>query len=194
MIYAFVQDGEFEESADKQKETICAFAESNALSVASWIYAEKFSARHFKENDVVLIEKTSRLGNGISSVLKTLQNLLHKGVTVLSCADGKKFGGDYVSATSMAYAFSMVTEIVAEVRSQTTKKGLKQAREQGATLGRPKGAKNSRHKWDNKKKQILDLFKSGKNKAEICRELNMPRSSLYCHIKVNPELKKYINA
>ena len=194
MIYGFVQDSAFADIIDKQKKMISAYAKMHALTVDTWIYSETFSVRRFKEHDILLLEKTFRLGNGVSSILKMLQVLLRRGVIIYSCEDGIQFGGDYVSATTMAYVFGLVADITDEVRSEVTKEALRQVKSQGRSIGRPKGSKNGAYKLDKKKDQIHKLLQKGKSKADVCRLLSIPPTSLYYYIKDHPELTEGCNA
>lgn len=194
MIYGFIQDSAFSDITARQERTILSYAEMHAISVDAWIYSGTFNADRFKEKDVLLLEKTFRLGNGVSSILKILQDLLRKGVVIYSCEDGIQFGTDAVSAATMAYVFGLVADITDEVRSEVTKKALRQVKSQGRSIGRPKGAKNGAYKLDKKKKQIRSLLKSGKTKAEVCRLLSIAPTSLYYYIKDHPELTEAINA
>ncbi len=194
MIYGFVQDSAFTDITERQEKTISAYAETHDMTVDAWIYSETFSTRRFKEYDVLLLEKTFRLGNGVSSILKILQDLLRKGVVIYSCEDGIQFGGDAVSAATMAYVFGLVADITDEVRSEVTKEALRQVKSQGRSIGRPKGAKNGAYKLDKKKKEIRSLLRSGKTKAEVCRLLSIAPTSLYYYIKDHPEVTEGCNA
>ena len=194
MIYGFIQDSAFSDITARQERTISSYAEMHAISVDAWIYSGTFNADRFKEKDVLLLEKTFRLGNGVSSILKILQDLLRKGVVIYSCEDGIQFGGDAVSAATMAYVFGLVADITDEVRSEVTKEALRQVKSQGRSIGRPKGAKNGAYKLDKKKKEIRSLLKSGKTKAEVCRQLSIAPTSLYYYIKDHPELTEGCHA
>ncbi len=189
MIYGFVQDSPVIESFKQQRESILSYAKSHALSVDEWLDSTTFDPEKFKEKDVLLLEKTFRLGKEIRSISEILQQLLSKGVKVCSCKDNITFGEDYVSSTVMAHAFGLVANIAEEVRSALTKEALALRKREGQTLGRPRGRKNTSQKWDAKKEQIRKLLLSGKTEPEICRMLNIPRSSLFVYVKDHPELK-----
>ena len=122
-------------------------------------------------------------------MFKILQKLLSKGVIIYSCEDNLKFGGDYVSSTVMAHSFSLVADITEEINSRLTKEALASRKQAGQKLGRPRGRKNNSQKWDCKKNKIKKLFKAGKTEPEICRLLDIPRSSLFVYVKAHPELK-----
>ena len=189
MIYAFVQDSLIIEILKQQREAILSYAESHSLNVDKWLNPSSFTMKEFKEKDVLLLEKTFRLGKDIRTITTILQELLRKGVIICSCEDNLKFGGDYVSQTVMAHMFGVVTDIAEELRSRLTKEALASRKKNGQVLGRPLGRKNSSQKWDSKKEQIQQLLQSGKTEPEICRMLKIPRSSLFVYVKAHPELK-----
>lgn len=189
MIYGFVQDSSVVEILKQQREAILAYANAHALTVDEWLNPASFNLEAFKENDILLLEKTFRLGKEMRSISDLLKDLLSKGVVICSCEDDLRFGGDYISLTVMAHAFSVVSKIAEDVRSQLTKEALMLRKQKGQILGRPYGRKNAAQKWDTKKEQIRELFLSGKTEPEICRILNIPRSSLFAYVKDHPELR-----
>ena len=136
------------------------------------------------------MEKTFRISKDAHSVFEILQKLLSKGVIIYSCEDNLKFGGDYVSSTVMAHSFGLVADITEEINSRLTKEALASRKQAGKTLGRPRGRKNTNLKLDAKKEQIQELFKFGKSAPEICRLLNIPRSSLWVYVKEHPEVRE----
>ena len=117
-----------------------------------------------------------------------MQELLQKGTVICSCKDDLKLGGDSASK-SAAQMLGIVADIAEELRSRLTKEALTLRKQAGQTLGRPYGKKNKSHKLDVKKNEIRKLLRSGKTEPEICRLLNIPRSSLFIYVKDHPELK-----
>lgn len=189
MIYAFIQSSENLEVMEQQKRMIIAYAQNNLLSVDAWLDPSSFDLDTFKEKDVLLLEKTFRLGKDVRAITTLLQELLSKGVVICSCEDEKKLGEDYVSSTVWAHVFGVVSEIAEEVRSRLTKEALAVRKQSGLKLGRPNGKKSASKKLDAQREQIRDLLQSGKTEPEVCRLLNIPRTSLWVYVKNNPELK-----
>jgi putative DNA-invertase from lambdoid prophage Rac len=192
MICAFVQDSANAEIVAQQKERISAYAQTNGLSVENWMVPSSFDMHGLKENDVLLLEKTFRLGKDLRTIAATLQVLLSNGVTIHSCEDGLKFGGDYISSTTMAYLFGVVSEIAEELRSRLTKEALAFRKREGKVLGRPLGKKSKSRKLDAQKERIQKLMRAGKKEPEISRLLKIPRASLWLYIKEHPELKEAV--
>ncbi|MBR4127554.1 MAG: recombinase family protein [Alphaproteobacteria bacterium] len=189
MIYAFVQDGQSIEILRQQWESLSSYAQSRALTIDKWLDSTSFNPELFKAKDVLLLEKTFRLGKDIRTITAIMQDLLQKGVVICSCEDDQKFGGDSASSKTMAHMLGVVTDIVEELRSRLTKEALTSRKLAGQKLGRPRGRKNNNHKLDVKKNEIRKLLQSGKTEPEICRLLNIPRSSLFVYVKDHPELK-----
>ena len=189
MIYAFVQDSVVGKIRKQQKETILSYAKEHDWTVGKWLTPSSFRLETFREKDVLLLEKTFRLGKDVCSVTSLLKELLNKGVIILSCEDGLTFGGDYLSSTVMSHVFGIVSELTGEMRSRLTKEALLSRKQNGQKLGRPHGRKNAGQKLDAKKNQIQELFQNGKTEPEICRLLEIPRSSLWTYVKEHPELR-----
>ena len=189
MIYAFVQDGQSIEILRQQWESLSSYAGSRDLTIDKWLDSTSFNPEVFKEKDVLLLEKTFRLGKDIRTITAIMRELLQKGVVFCSCEDDLKFGGDSASSKTMADMLGLVTDIVEELRSRLTKEALTSRKLAGQKLGRPLGRKNNNHKLDIKKNEIRKLLRTGKPEQEICRLLNIPRSSLFVYMRDHPELK-----
>lgn len=192
MIYAFVQDGQNIEILRQQWESLSSYAQSRDLTIDKWLDSTSFNPELFKAKDVLLLEKTFRLGKDIRTITAIMQDLLQKGVVICSCEDNITFGGDSASSKAMAHMLGVVTDIVEELRSRLTKEALTSRKLAGQKLGRPRGRKNNNHKLDVKKNEIRKLLRSGKTEPEICRLLNIPRSTLFVYVKDHPELMECV--
>ena len=148
MIYAFVQDGQSIEILRQQWESLSSYAQSRALTIDKWLDSTSFDPELFKAKDVLLLEKTFRLGKDIRTITAIMQDLLQKGVVICSCEDNITFGGDSASSKTMADMLGLVTDIVEELRSRLTKEALTSRKLAGQKLGRPRGRKNNNHKLD----------------------------------------------
>ena len=191
MIYAFVQDGQSIEILRQQWESLSSYAKSRKLTIDKWLDSTSFNPEKFEKNDVLLLEKTFRLGKDIRTITAIMQELLEKGVIICSCEDDLKFGGDS-SSKLMAQMLGVVTDIAEELRSCLTKEALTLRKQAGQKLGRPLGRKNAHQKWDAKKSQIKQLLQVGASKSEVCRQLGIPRSSLWRYVEEHPELMECV--
>ncbi len=192
MIYAFVQDSSVIEIVHRQRQGILSYARERGLTVERWLDPSSFNLEELKKNDVLLIEKTFRLGKDIRTITTIMQELLQRGVIICSCEDNLKFGEDYVLSKVMAHIFGIVKDTVEELHSRLTKEALASCRQNGRTLGRSFGRKNAHQKWDAKKSQIKQLLQAGASKSEVCRQLDIPRSSLWRYVKDHPELMECV--
>ena len=191
MIYAFVQDGQSIEILRQQWESLSSYAKSRKLTIDKWLDSTSFNPEKFEKNDVLLLEKTFRLGKDIRTITAIMRELLEKGVIICSCEDDLKFGGDS-SSKLMAQMLGVVTDIAEELRSCLTKEALTLRKQAGQKLGRPLGRKNAYQKWDAKKSQIKQLLQAGASKSEVCRQLGIPRSSLWRYVEEHPELMECV--
>ena len=120
MIYAFVQDGQSIEILRQQWESLSSYAQSRALTIDKWLDSTSFDPELFKAKDVLLLEKTFRLGKDIRTITAIMQDLLQKGVVICSCEDNITFGGDSASSKTRGPDFAETgrTEIRASARQK----------------------------------------------------------------------------
>ena len=84
MIYGFVQDSSFIEILDQQRARILSYAKNHTLVVDKWLDPTSFNVKKFKENDVLLLEKTFRLGKDLSSRVDSISRASFSGMSVRS--------------------------------------------------------------------------------------------------------------
>ncbi len=189
MIYGFVQDSFAIEILKRQKERIVSYADSHTLSVNAWLDPASFDLEIFKDKDILLVEKTFRLGKDVRSISATLQCLLSKGVVIYSCEDDLSFGGDYKTSSVMAHAFGVVADIAQEVRSQLTKEALRLRKQAGRKLGRPLGSANKNHKLDGCSRELRRLLGEGVPMTKVARKFNVDINTLRRYLKLHPKIK-----
>lgn len=189
MIYGFVQDSFAIEILKRQKERIVSYADSHTLSVNAWLDPASFDLEIFKDKDILLVEKTFRLGKDVRSISAILQCLLSKGVVIYSCEDDLSFGGDYKTSSVMAHAFGVVADIAQEVRSQLTKEALRLRKQAGRKLGRPLGSANKNHKLDGCSRELRRLLGEGVPMTKVARKFNVDINTLRRYLKLHPKIK-----
>ena len=189
MIYGFVQDSFAIEILKRQKERIVSYADSHTLSVNAWLDPASFDLEIFKDKDILLVEKTFRLGKYVRSISATLQCLLSKGVVIYSCEADLSFGGDYKTSSVMAHAFGVVADIAQEVRSQLTKEALRLRKQAGRKLGRPLGSANKNHKLDGCSRELRRLLGEGVPMTKVARKFNVDINTLRRYLKLHPKIK-----
>ena len=126
------------------------------------------SARR-RDVDVIVVWRLDRWGRSVTDLLNTLQELNQLNVGFISITEAL----DLTTATgrAMAALLAVFAEFEREILRERVKAGIAHARSEGKAHGRP----NSTLKYEPKIKQ---LFKQGKTKSEIARQLNIGRTSV----------------
>ena len=117
-------------------------------------------------------------------IMSILNNLMERGVMIYTVKEGYKLGEDLTSKV-LAFAFSISAEIERTLLSQRTTEALKRKKNEGVTLGRPKGRKNTKYKLSGKEELIKQMLDEGFPKSYIYKHLNVSSATFYCFIKKN---------
>ena len=194
-VYGYLRVSTDKQDCDNQKVGVEALAEQLALSIESWIIDNGVSGakepekrqlgkllKKIKSGDVIICSELSRLGRKLFMVMSILEHCMKVGAKVLTVKDGYELG-DNVQSKVLAFAFGLVAELEREMISKRTKEALQRVRNQGRTLGRPKGRKNAKHVWSGKERKINRLLKLGVGKTKIARMTGMSLGSVYSFIK-----------
>lgn len=197
MIYAGIHTYENKDVAERQKAAITEYAEKKHIKIDQWIVYDRTNCRlklkKLQKGDTLLSAKLFRLGSDVYGIMKILQELLERGITVYSCEDALKFGNDIMSP-AMAYCFGLAGDVARDVRSQLTQDGLELRRRAGKKLGRPRGSQNKKLLLSDRATEIRDLLKQGNSKAKIARLLNVDNATLLRFLKKNPAVQAEANA
>jgi putative DNA-invertase from lambdoid prophage Rac len=131
--------------------------------------ATLIAAARRREIDVVLVWRLDRWGRSVADLVSTLQELQHLGVGFVSLTEAL----DLTTPTGRAMAglLAVFAEFEREILRERVRAGLAQARQNGKTLGRPRSA--ALHS-----KAVRKLYRAGKSKAEIARQLKIGRTSV----------------
>jgi DNA invertase Pin-like site-specific DNA recombinase len=122
-----------------------------------------------REIDVVLVWRLDRWGRSVTDLLTTLQELDHLGVGFVSLTEALDLTTP--AGRAMAGLLAIFAEFEREILRERTRAGLAHAREKGKRLGRPTTV--AVHAAD-----IRKLHRSGVNKSEIARRLQVGRTSV----------------
>lgn len=122
-----------------------------------------------REVDVVIVWKLDRWGRSVSDVVSTLQELQDLGVKFVSVTEAL----DFTTAMGrvMGNLLAVFSEFEREIISERVKAGIAQAKAKGIKIGRPSTVQD-------KKEEILELWKETKNKSFIASKLGVSRRSI----------------
>jgi DNA invertase Pin-like site-specific DNA recombinase len=193
MVYAYLRVSTGKQDGKNQKLGIDALATARGLYIDEYIDDEGVSGTvepekrelgklldKLKPGDILLAGELSRLGRSVFMIFSILEYCMKNNITIMTAKDGYTLGND-IQSKVMAFAFGLSAEIEREMISRRTKEALALRKAQGVHVGRKNGSKNSYNtKWyAGKEEQIKKMYESGMKKAEIARQLNIDRTTLF---------------
>jgi putative DNA-invertase from lambdoid prophage Rac len=122
-----------------------------------------------REIDAVLVWRLDRWGRSVTDLLATLQELEHLGVGFVSLTEALDL--TTAAGRAMAGLLAIFSEFEREILRERTRAGLAHARQNGKRLGRPATAVAHAA-------EIRRLRRTGLNKSEIARKLQIGRTSV----------------
>lgn len=139
--------------------------------------------KKLKKGDTLIISEISRLGRSMLMVMEILNQVLNKGITLISVKENMTFDNN-ISSKVITFAFSLSAEIERNLISQRTKEALALRREQGIKLGRPVGAKNKKYKLDKYRTKIETMLRDKSNSLyKIAKSCHCNLNTLCNYIK-----------
>lgn len=142
--------------------------------------------KSLRENDVLVVWKLDRLGRNLSHLVKTVTNLSKRniGLRVLS-GQGANIDTTTAAGRLIFGIFASLADFESELIRERTKAGLLAARARGRKGGR---------KFQLTKTQVRMAQAAMKNRdtsvADLCKELNITRSTLYRYVSPVGELRE----
>ena len=179
---------------ENQRFEITRFCEERGLQVDKWVsetvsgtkaaYARRLGAllKKMKKGDTLICSEISRLGRRLMEVMSILNELMVRGVVVLTVKERYELGNN-IQSQILAFAFSLAAQIERDLISQRTKEGLARRRAEGKPLGRRKGGRNRRYKLTGKEGAIRWMVSEGWSKAAMCRRLGCNVKTLEGHLR-----------
>lgn len=195
MLYGYLRVSTQKQTLENQKFEILEYCKNNNLSTKIFFMEDVKSGtvtykdrtlgkllKKLKKEDILIISEISRLGRSMLMVMEILNQLLTKGVTLISVKENMIFDNT-ISSKVITFAFSLSAEIERNLISQRTKEALALRKEQGIKLGRPFNSKNKSYK--------LDKYKTKIQKMLLDKNNSIYRISKVCKCNLNT-LKNYI--
>ncbi len=127
------------------------------------------------EGDTIIVSELSRLGRSMLECMEILSLATQKGIRVYAVKGNWQLGNS-IQSKIVAMAFAMAAEIERDLISQRTTEALAVRKQQGMTLGRPKGVGKS--KLDVYQTEIIALLKNGATRTWIARKYGTTRRNL----------------
>jgi DNA invertase Pin-like site-specific DNA recombinase len=159
MYYAIAEN-------EKQKTNILAFAHEKQLVIKKFISLEELHSA--SANDVIIADDMTIFGGTFVKSLSVCVSLAEMGVQLLFVQNRNLS----VSDKSMFEIFRSILEVEKQFISIRTKAGQKAAREQGVSLGRPKGSANKKRILDNYKEEIQKYLQKDVALTSVMKIIN----------------------
>ena len=143
------------------------------------------------QGDVILTPEFTRLGSTPGQVFSFLEAATAKGVVLHVTKTGTVMDGSMQSQL-LASVFSMASMIELSFIRERTKEGLRRAKLEGKTLGRPRGSQGTL-KLDGREEEIQGYLALGLSERRIAKKLGVADNTLGLFIE-RKKLAKYKKA
>ena len=134
------------------------------------------------KGDTIIASELSRFGRSLYMVMEILSVVMKKECKIFTIKDNFSLSDD-IESKVLAFAFSLSAEIERKLISQRTKEALSRLKNEGKTLGRPKGSKKKHTKLENKEQLIKSYLDKGKKKTYIAKKLKVHPNTIYSYLK-----------
>ena len=140
------------------------------------------------KDDIFIITELSRLGRSISEVISLVNELINKGVRLISIKENIDLKDRHsIQSKVMITMFSLFAELERDLISQRTKEALATKKAGGIKLGRPKGPGKS--KLDPYREQIQEFLDKDVSMLSISKIIGVSYPTLFHYVKQRKMLK-----
>jgi putative DNA-invertase from lambdoid prophage Rac len=144
------------------------------LSAVSRKREELLKAARRREVDAIVVWKLDRWGRSLPDLISSLAELRDLRIAFVSLTEALDFTTS--AGRAMVGLLSVFAEFERDMIRERVKAGIAQARSEGKQHGRPQTASK-------KIAQVKRLYRKGRNKSEIARELKISRGSVINMLK-----------
>lgn len=131
--------------------------------------------RSLQRGDILVVWRLDRIGGSLSGLVKLVIKMMRKGVGFKSITE--QIDTLVAQEKTVIEFFELLASYEHCLASERIKIGIEKARHKGKTRGRPKAITNEMEE------KIMKMIKAGNPKTSICRDLKIPRSTLYEMLK-----------
>jgi DNA invertase Pin-like site-specific DNA recombinase len=174
--YAYLRVSKADQDLEKNKMDILKLAHEQKLGQVEFV-EEKVSGKvswrkrqiaqvleNCQPGDSIIVSELSRLGRSMLECIEILSQATEKEIHIYAVKGNWRLDGT-IQSKIIAMAFAIAAEIERDLISQRTTEALAARKQQGMTLGRPKGIGKS--KLDKHRVEIEALLNNGTTKTWI---------------------------
>lgn len=185
--YAYLRVSKADQDLEKNKTDILKLAHEQKLGQVEFV-EEKVSGKvswrkrqiaqvleSCQPGDSIIVSELSRLGRSMLECIEILAIATDKGIHIYAVKGNWRLDGS-IQSKIIAMAFAIASEIERDLISQRTTEALAARKQQGITLGRPKGVGKS--KLDKYRVEIEALLKNGTTKTWIANRYDTTIANL----------------
>ena len=123
-------------------------------------------------------------------IMSILHQCMEQEILVLTVKERYELGNN-INSKILAFAFSLSAEIERSLISQRTREALARKKEEGTSLGRPKGRRNNQLKLVRNEEEIRQMINENYSMNEIAEKMGVSRQTLRDFLKeVFPNWRK----
>ena len=194
MNYAYLRVSTDKQDAENQKLGIQEYATARNIQIDEFVEDVVSGTKDWqkralgnliksaKAGDVLLFAEVSRIARSTLQCLQVLQICADKKLTVHVAKQQMVFDNS-LNSKIIATTLSLASEIERTFISMRTKEALKKAKENGKTLGRPKGRKSTNATLAANHDQIESLLKDKVSVSAIGRMMKVDRKTVGRYIE-----------
>lgn len=205
MNYAYLRVSTDKQDAENQKLGIVEYAQARNIKIDEFVEDVVSGTKDWqkralgniiesaKTGDVLIFAEVSRIARSTLQCLQVLQAAADKQVTVHVAKQQMVFDNS-LNSKIIATTLALASEIERAFISMRTKEALKKAKQNGKTLGRPKGKKSVNAKLATNHDEIEKLLKDRVSASAIGRMMKVDRKTVSRYIERHlPQYRKKTN-
>ncbi len=177
-IIAYLRTSTDKQDLNNQKREILEWTSKKEMKVDDFIEIIMSSRKTSKQrcieevlqmlndSDILVVTELSRLGRSTAEVIALVNELVARNIRVIILKQNLDISQHDMTSKIVITLFSLFAELERDLMSMRTKEALAAKKQQGVTLGKPKGTVQ-KSKFDADLERIKDLLKLGLDPAPV---------------------------
>jgi len=195
-IIAYLRTSTDKQDLNNQKLEILEWARKKEMSVDEFVeitMSSRKTSKHrrieevlqmLNDSDILVVTELSRLGRSTAEVIALVNELVGRNIRVIILKQNLDISQHDMTSKIVITLFSLFAELERDLMSMRTKEALAAKKQQGVTLGKPKGTVQ-KSKFDADLERIKDLLKLGLSVRKIASLLGYKN-----HLALNTYINK----
>jgi DNA invertase Pin-like site-specific DNA recombinase len=123
--------------------------------------------------DIIIASELSRIGRRILDIMQFMSVAQERGIKIYFAKTDFKCDGS-IESNMMIFSYALSSQIERELISQRTKEALKQKKNNGVILGRPR----NKSKLDDYKNEIKQKYQLGVSQKKLAEDYNVNKMTI----------------